>query len=148
MDRTDRLSVSEVTTLHSDFETDLANYAAAGLGGIGIWESKLAGRDLNEVAAQLSAAGLSVTNLVPEGNSVFPNALNLQPSDPAERTDALISKLPALGLLNPDTVVVVTGNVPGCDSAEMHKRCVVELRRVADRAGELGLSVALEPMHP
>ena len=44
-----RLSVSEVTTLHSSFDSDVTNYSAAGLGGIGLWESKLAGRDLDEV---------------------------------------------------------------------------------------------------
>ena len=45
MERVDRLSVSEVTTLHASFESDVATYSAAGLGGIGVWESKIAGRD-------------------------------------------------------------------------------------------------------
>ena len=148
MDRIDRLSVSEVTTLHSPFDSDVATYTAAGLGGIGVWESKLAGRDLHEVADVLDAAGLRVTNLVPNGNSVFANALDPEPADPGERTDVLLAKLPALAVLHPETVVVVTGNVPGRDSAELRRRCVTELRRVADRAGELGLTVALEPMHP
>jgi len=148
MDRIGRLSVSEVTTLHSSFDSDVATYAAAGLGGIGVWESKLQGRDTHEVADVLDAAGLRVTNLVPNGNSVFPNALDPEPEDPGERTDAFLAKLPALGVLNPETVVVVTGNVPGRDPAELRRRCVTELRRVADRAGELGLTVALEPMHP
>ncbi|MGD0983328.1 MAG: sugar phosphate isomerase/epimerase [Acidimicrobiales bacterium] len=148
MDRIDRLSVSEVTTLHSPFDSDVATYAAAGLGGIGVWESKLRGRDTHEVADVLDAAGLRVTNLVPNGNSVFPNALDPEPSDPGERTDAFLAKLPALAVLRPETVVVVTGNLPGRDPAELRRRCVTELRRVADRAGELGLTVALEPMHP
>ena len=126
----------------------MATYAAAGLGGIGVWESKLAGRDLPGVADTLERAGLRVTNLVPSGNSVFANALDPQPADPAERTDALLAKLPALAVLHPETVVVVTGNVPGRDADGLHRRCVTELRRVADRAGELGLTVALEPMHP
>jgi len=148
MDRVDRLSVSEVTTLHASFESDVATYRAAGLGGIGVWESKLVGRDLNEVADVLRSAGLRVTNLVPNGNSVFANALDPEPADPVERTDALCAKLPALATLRPETVVVVTGNVPGHDSAELRRRCVTELRRVAERAAELGLTVALEPMHP
>ena len=148
MDRTGRLSVSEVTTLHAPFDSDVATYAAAGLGGIGVWESKIAGRDRKEIADVLCAAGLRVTNLVPNGNSVFANALDPEPADPGERTDALLAKLPALAGLNPETVVVVTGNVPGRDPAELRRRCVAELRRVADKAGELGLTVALEPMHP
>ena len=148
MDRIGRLSVSEVTTLHSSFDVDVASYSAAGLGGIGVWESKLAGRDLGEVADALGAARLRVTNLVPNGNSVFPNALDPDPADPRERTDALCARLPALAALHPETIVVVTGNVPGRDTAELRRRCVTELRRVAERAGELGLTVALEPMHP
>jgi len=143
-----RLSVSEVTTLHASFDSDLATYTAAGLGGIGVWESKLAGRDRREIAEAVTAAGLRVTNLVPNGNSVFANALDPEPADPGQRTDALCARLPALALLHPETVVVVTGNVPGRDSAELRRRCVTELRRVADTAGELGLTVALEPMHP
>ena len=143
-----RLSVSEVTTLHSSFDSDVASYHAAGLGGIGVWESKLDGRDLRETADHLEEAGLKVTNLVPTGNSVFPNALDREPLNPRERTDTLIAKLPTLGLLEPETIVVVTGNVPGVDSSELRWRCVSELRRVAQRAGELGMRLALEPMHP
>jgi sugar phosphate isomerase/epimerase len=148
MDQIDRLSVSEVTTLHASFESDVATYRAAGLGGIGVWESKLTGRDPYEVADVLSAAGLRVSNLVPKGNSVFANALDPEPADPGERTGALCAKLPALAVLQPEAVVVVTGNVPGRDSAELRRRCVTELRRIAERAAELGLTVALEPMHP
>ncbi len=148
MDNIDRLSVSEVTTLHASFESDVATYRAAGIGGIGVWESKLAGRDPNEAAEVIRAAGLRVTNLVPTGNSIFANALDPVPVDPGERTDALCAKLPVLAVLQPETVVVVTGNVPRHDPAELRRRCVTELRRVADRAAELGLTVALEPMHP
>jgi len=148
MDRVSRLSVSEVTTLHSSFDSDVASYSAAGLGGMGVWESKLAGRDLHEVADVLNAAGLGVTNLVPNGNSVFANALDPDPADPGERTDALCAKLPALAVLHPETVVVVTGNVFGRDPAELRRTCVTKLRRVADTAGDLGLTIALEPMHP
>ncbi len=148
MDNLGRLSVSEVTTLHASFESDVATYRAAGLGGIGVWESKLVRHDLSEVDDVLRVAGLRVTNLVPNGNSVFANALDPEPTDPGERTDALCAKLPALAALHPETVVVVTGNVPGHDSAELRRRCVTELRRVAERAAELGLTVALEPMHP
>ncbi len=102
MERVDRLSVSEVTTLHASFESDVATYSAAGLGGIGVWESKIAGRDPNEVADVISAAGMRVSNLVPDGNSVFPNALYPEPADPGERTDALCAKLPAFAVLHPE----------------------------------------------
>ena len=57
MEKVGRLSVSEVTTLHACFESDVATYCAAGLGGIGVWESKLAGRDLNEVVGVLGGPG-------------------------------------------------------------------------------------------
>jgi len=36
MDRVSRLSVSEVTTLHSSFDSDVASYSAAGWGGWGL----------------------------------------------------------------------------------------------------------------
>ena len=39
-----RLSVSQITTLHSSFAEDLRDYVAAGLAGIGVWEMKLGER--------------------------------------------------------------------------------------------------------
>ena len=36
-----RVSVSQITTVRSGFADDLRRYAAAGLDGIGVWESKI-----------------------------------------------------------------------------------------------------------
>ena len=120
MERVDRLSVSEVTTLHASFESDVATYSAAGLGGIGVWESKITGRDPHEVADVISAAGLRVSNLVPDGNSVFANALYPEPADPGERTDALCAKLPAFAVLHPRMIITDAARI--ADASALHQR--------------------------
>src|SRR5664280_2740660 len=99
-----RASISEITTFRSSFEQDLEAYAEAGIGGIGVWEMKLSGRSASEAGGAVRAAGLRVTNLIPEGNSVYPTALSRSPADPAERVAALLERLQQLATLEPETL--------------------------------------------
>ena len=149
MDQIDRLSVSEVTTLHASFESDVATYRAAGLGGIGVWESKLTGRDPYEVADVLDAAGLRVTNLVPNGKlGVRERARPGTGGSRGTHGRPLRQAPRACG--------AAAGNGRGRDRQRaraatrpsyadaVSPSCAVSRRELA----ELGLTVALEPMHP
>jgi len=143
-----RLSVSEITTVQASFEDDLSDYRAAGISGIGLWESKLVSqRSIPEAAARVRDIGLRVTNLVPDGNSVFPTALSRYPTDPGQRVEQLVAHLPAIVAFHPETVIIVTGVDPGAPIDATRRRCVAELRVLAQEAGDLGLTLALEPMH-
>ena len=139
--------MSEITTSRASFDDYVGSYPSAGITGIGVWESKLEGRPYDLAAQAITRAGLIVTNLVPSGNSVFPTALSPLPTDPGPRVDRLVAALGQLAVLRPENVVVVTGVGPGPESAEDRRRCVAELRRIVQHARELGLSVALKPMH-
>jgi sugar phosphate isomerase/epimerase len=128
------VSVSQVSTLASSFAADLRDYNAAGLDGIGIWESKLEDGSLEA----FRASGLGSATAVPAVPSVHPLPLLPGPAEPRERIDALLRSLHRLAPFDPSAVLAFTG--PG-DRAT----AVAGLREVAREAERIGLRIALEP---
>ncbi len=142
-----RLSVSSISSPDTPLADDIALAGALGLGGLGLWGYKLAGE--KDVPQRLADAGLEVSNLVPRGNSIFPYALSRDPAAPTDRVDRLIERLTAAAELSPRCVVCITGPRPPDMSEERAREVAAALlTQVADAAAELGLVVALEPIHP
>jgi sugar phosphate isomerase/epimerase len=141
-----RYSVSEVTTFHSTFDEDLANYRAGGAEGIGIWEFKLPeGDDANSVA-KLRDSGLKATTCIAGCFTVYPIPLE-GPNDPKERVDALCASIRRFAPFEPEVLLVVTG-YPGDVPAGEARRVIVDgFRRAAKVAGEYGLTIGVEPLH-
>ena len=123
-----------MSTLGATFAEDLDAYAGAGIDGIGIWEMKLDEASLE----QFHASGLGAASAVPVIPSVHPLPLLPGPDDPRERIDSLLRSLHALAPFEPTAVVCLTG--PGD-----RETVVAGVREVADEAGRLGLTLALEP---
>src|SRR4051812_8668303 len=144
-------SVSQVTTFHSTFDEDLANYREAGAEGIGIWEFKL-GEDRSkdaESVAKLRDSGLQATTCIPGTLSVFPVPFP-GPDDPAERVDALCAAIEMFAPFEPEVILCLTGNrgKRGEQPSPEDRRTIVEgLRRAADVAGEHGIALGIEPLH-
>jgi sugar phosphate isomerase/epimerase len=135
-----RASICEFTTLPASFDEDLAAYAAAGAGGIGVLEPKLDG----EARTRLRASGLRATHCVPAVPSILPLPSIPGPEEPAERVEALCAGVRRLAQLEPVCVLFLTG--PGGDP---QRRVVLEaLPVVVAAADEAGVRVALEPVHP
>ena len=57
------LSISETTTFRWPFETDVTQYAAAGIPAIGVWRHKLSDCGLPKALDLLSRSGLEVSYL-------------------------------------------------------------------------------------
>jgi sugar phosphate isomerase/epimerase len=134
-----RASICEFTTLPASFGEDLAAYAAAGAGGIGVCESKLGGG----ARAGLRESGLAATHCVPAVPSILPLPSIPGPADPAARVEALCAGVRRLAELEPVCVLFLTG--PG---GEEERRLVLEaLPVVAAAAREAGVRLALEPVH-
>lgn len=132
------LSLSEISTVAASLRDDLRAYAAAGFGGIGIWEMKL-GEDEADLEA-VRASGLRVTNCVPVVPSILPNTVIEGPEDVETRIEALCASMHRFARYEPDCVLCLTG--PG------DRRPVVDgLRRVAAAADEAGVRLGLEPIH-
>ena len=111
-----KLSICEFTTLHASFEEDLGAYAAAGAGGIGVCELKIA-HD-SEAAAKLRASGLVATHCVPTVPSILPLPLMEGPARPEERVEALCTSVARLAELEPSCVVFLTGPTGDLDEDE------------------------------
>jgi len=133
-----RISVSQVSTLAAGFADDVCVYAAAGLDGIGIWETKLGDGPDDEAVALLRESGLGSATAVPAVPSILPLPLLAGPDDPRERIDSILRSLHRLAPFDPAAVLCVTG--PGDRAAALRG-----LREVVAEAERLGLRVALEP---
>src|SRR3954453_5928640 len=57
------LSMNELTTYRWSLGQDLENYREAGYSGIGVWRNKVSDEDEADGMEQLTASGLSVTNV-------------------------------------------------------------------------------------
>jgi sugar phosphate isomerase/epimerase len=144
---TPRFAVSEFSTLNLGFDDDLEAYAAGGAEGIGIAEAKLPeGRD-DESLARLEASGLTATICLPTLLSVLVCPPFGGPEDPEERVEALCASVRRLARFEPVVVLLLTGPAGDRDPAEARKIAVEGLRVVARTARELGVQVALEPIH-
>lgn len=141
-----RFSISECTTQTASFEADLDAYSKAGADGIGIWASKLpTGRD-SWALERLQASGLRATICVAEVPSIIPDAVFREPTDPKERRDALCAAIRRLAKFNPVGVAIVTGDPTYTDPSHARQVVVEGLRAAAGVAGELGITLALEPL--
>jgi sugar phosphate isomerase/epimerase len=137
------LSLSQISTVASTLEDDLAAYSAAGFDGIGIWEMKLGDDSLESVRA----SGLRVTNCVPSVPSILPNAVIEGPEDVEERVEAMCASIRRFAAFEPDCVLCLTGPTGGRDEAEARALVVDGLRRIAAAARDAGVRLGLEPIH-
>jgi sugar phosphate isomerase/epimerase len=141
-----RFSVSEFSTTLT-FEEDLAAIAAGGAEGIGLAEAKLPeGRDA-ESSAKLRASGLQATICLPTVLSVLPLDAFPGPDQPEERVAAICGAVRRFATFEPVTMLCLTGPVGSRDPAEARRVAVEGLREIARAGRDVGVRVALEPIH-
>ncbi len=142
-----KFSVSEVTTYHLSFQQDLAVYREAGAGGIGIWEFKLPeGRD-GESLDQLRASGLQATLCAPSVVEVLPSGFG-GPTDVDERVDAMCAGIRRLAPFDPLAIGCLPGSQGELPLDEARRIAADGLRKAAQTAGDLGIQIVVEPLHP
>lgn len=141
---TPKISISCPTTYTATIFEDIQNYSAAGATGIGLWEYKLTGDDA-AVKEAVDAAGLTATLCCPTVPSLIPDRAFLEPADPDERLAALTKAIKRFARFDPLAILVTTGE-PGDYGVAEGKRLVIErLKPAADVAGELGITLGVEP---
>jgi len=137
-----RVSMNEMTTYRWTFEQDVAAYARAGFSAIGIWRQKVA--DCGEARAQslLSSSGLAVSNLLWAGGFTGHDGRSLR-----ESIDDAAEAIRLAQLLGAGTLVVYSG--PRGGHTHNHARRLVReaLKELLPQAAELGVVLAIEPMH-
>jgi sugar phosphate isomerase/epimerase len=143
-----RLSISSISMPDEPFETEVERLARHGLGGVGIWEYKIADHDLAQVKAHLDSHGIRVSNCVPIGNTIFPGRSYPNPPDPRDRVEGLRRRIARLAALEPESVVAVSGPMRDEDPEHFFETCRWALGVLAETALDEGVTFALEPIRP
>lgn len=146
-----KFGISEVTTWPWSFAEDVARYPTLGAAAIEIWEFKL-DADLGKRRGQLAsvrARGLAVSSFQADIHALFPTHLSREPPDVDARRDAFLKTLDTLAPQLPGTVFVLnTGIAAHGDVQTAFDITVAVYHDLAQRAADLGVRLALEPLHP
>ena len=139
----DRLSLNQKTTEHWPLADTREGCAAAGLEWIGLWREHVAPFGVERVAEMVRAAGLKVSTLCRGG---------FFPSD-TERgwkanVDENLRVLDEAATLGTDTVVLVCGGIAGGDLDRSRRQVATGIEAIVPRAQDLGVRLAIEPLHP
>ncbi len=138
-----RLSMNELTTLRWSFEEDVFAYAEAGYQAMGVWRQKLADYGEEKGAELLADAGLAVSNLLWAGGFTGSDGRSFR-----ESVDDALEAIDLAGQLRAGALVVYTGARNGHTRNHAFRLVRSALAKLLPRAVELGVTLALEPMHP
>jgi sugar phosphate isomerase/epimerase len=136
------LSMNETTTFRWSFEEDVAQYAAAGIGAMGVWRQKLSDCGQGKAQDLLQQAGMKVSHLLWAGGFTGSDGRSYR-----ESVEDAAEALEAAAALGGKTLVVYSG--PRAGHTHNHARRIFQsaLLELAPQAAELGVTMAVEPMH-
>ena len=137
-----RLSINELTTYRWTFDEDVQNYLAAGITGMGVWRQKLSDFGEERAMELLADSGLAVSSLLWAGGFTG--------SDGRSYRDSLDDALEALHLaadLRAAALIIYSGARAGHTHNHARRLFRGALEELAPIAGELGVTLAVEPMH-
>lgn len=140
-----RLSLNQITTKGWSLPEAVQGCVDAGIPAIGLWRDKVAEVGVAEAAKRVRDAGLAVSSLCRGGF--------LTASGPDGRQCALAENFSALeeaAELGTDTLVMVVGGLPegSRDLTGARERVADLLGELAPHAGDFGVRLAIEPLHP
>ncbi|GAA4768910.1 sugar phosphate isomerase/epimerase [Streptomyces sanyensis] len=140
-----RLSINQMTVRQLTVPALVEACVTLGVPAVGLWREPVAEHGLAATAKLVRDAGLTVTSLCRGGF--------LTAADPAGRARALDDNRAAVdeaAALGTDTLVLVPGGLPpgSRDLAAARERIAECLAVLAPYAGERGVRLAVEPLHP
>lgn len=140
-----RFSINQMTVKQLTLPELTQACAALGVPGVGLWREPVREYGTEAAAKLVRDAGLAVTTLCRGG---FFTAI-----DRAERAQALADNRAAIdeaATLGTDTLVLVSGGLPpgSRDLPAARERIADALGELAPYAGERGVRLAIEPLHP
>jgi sugar phosphate isomerase/epimerase len=140
-----RLSINQETVKQLSIPELVDGVTALGITGIGLWRAQTQAYGVEAAAKLVRDAGVTVTSLSRGG---FFTA-----SEPDERAGALADNRTAIdeaATLGTDTLVLVSGGLPTGDRdiAAARERVFEAIAELAPYAGERGVRLAIEPLHP
>ena len=140
-----RLSLNQRTTASWDLRSAIDGCVQAGLPSIGVWREPVAEAGLATAARWIEESGLRVSSVCRGGFFTV--------ADESERRTAHEENLRALdetAALGAPTLVLVPGGLPAGDRdlVAARRRATDAIAALADEAGQRGVRLGIEPMHP
>lgn len=137
-----RLSVSALTTLRWSLEEDLERYRQHSIPAIGLWRQKLSDFDEAQAAAKLAESGLATSSLAWAGGFTGNDGHTFRESL-ADARDAL--RLAAA--VKAPVLIVYSGARAGHTHSHARRLFKTALTELAPLAADLGVTLAIEPIH-
>ena len=137
------LSMNETTTFRWSFEDDVANYAAAGIQGIGIWRQKISDCCPQRAAELLREHGMTASHLFWAGG--FTGSEGHSHRESIADTSEALRMAASFGA---KVLVVCSGARSGHTLNHARQLVVGALKELVPIAEEFGVVMAIEPMHP
>lgn len=137
-----RISMNEMTTYRWSFEEDVRLYSQIGFDAIAIWRQKLSDFGEERGVELVSESGLAVSSLMWAGGFTG--------SDGRSHKESIHDALEALrlaGQLQASCLVVYSGHRAGHTHNHARRLLNNALETLLPVAAELGVDLALEPMH-
>ncbi|KES05812.1 sugar phosphate isomerase [Streptomyces toyocaensis] len=140
-----RFSINQMTVRRLSLPDLVDACRDLGVPGVGLWREPVREYGVEAAAKLVRDAGLAVTTLCRGGF--------LTASDPGERAAALADNRRAVdeaAALGTDTLVLVSGGLPAGskDLRGARERIADALAELGPYAGEHGVRLAIEPLHP
>jgi sugar phosphate isomerase/epimerase len=142
-----RYSIAQVMLPRLSFPAALAVLARAGADGIGIQQASYPAGDLAADLAAFRDSGLAASVCGLAMTHVLPSPRSPEPADPATRAELISRALEALAPYEPACAIVGPGTYAGHEPGRASEIAVTALQTVARRAADLGMTVAIEPIH-
>lgn len=146
-----KLALNQITTKHWSLPEAVRGCVDVGIPAIGLWRDKVAETGLARSAKLVRDAGLAVSTLCRGG--FLTATATATATGPEGRRAALAENLRALeeaAELGTDTLVMVVGGLPegSRDLPGARARVTELLAELAPHAGDFGVRLAIEPLHP
>lgn len=139
----ERLCVHTATTRPLPLEIAVDEYVAAGVHGITVWRDALAGRNVYEAGERIRGAGLEVVSLCRGGFFVSPS--EEKRAQAVEENRAIVREAAELGA---PLIVLVVGADPEVPLPAAREQIREGIEATLPLAEELGVRLAIEPLHP
>lgn len=153
----DRLSICGVTLHKLPFEEQARVIAESGCKGMGLFHGLMPGGiETDHVRRVLDQNGLQASICVPKPYALLPTRMFdiregrrvVRGPTPAIAVTQLVESLRWVAPLAPASVLVIAGAQGDMSASEAWDTAREGLVKVADAAGELGIQLALESIHP
>lgn len=138
-----KLAINELTTYRWTFEEDVLAVAKHGFTGIGLWRPKLTEYGVDKAVELLAEHGLEVSSLSWAGGFTG--------SDGRSYHDSLCDALDAVETarqVGADTVILLAGGRNNHTKNHARRMILSAMEEISEAADAVGISLAVEPVHP